>query len=311
MSQSTKQAHYVAGIDGSPEAIAGAKWAVARAKQSDAKVTLVCAYALASYSAAALDGGFAVPDDSALREGAKRAVNEAAEEIKEETGFEVETRIEVGDPSSLLVEISKSVDLIVLGSRGNVGVADRLLGGVSAALPGYAKCPTVIVPPHKSGKPFTPVERIVVGTDGSDVASNALKQAVAEAIAWDAKLTAVTAIPITSGVGFMSWLPTAVNRPEIVADVKRGLDKAIAEAVDGRQVDVSGYALDGSPAALLTEFSTAVDMVVVGTRGRGGFAGVLLGSTSQTVLEHSTCPVMTVPSRLRDKEDPTGDWERR
>lgn len=307
----TTKAHFVVGIDGSSEAVGAARWAVARAGQTGAKVTLLCAYALASYNASALDGGFAMLDDETLREGAQRAVDEASAQIKEETGVEVETRVEPGDPTTVLTDASRRVDLVVLGSRGRGGVADRLLGSVSAALPGRAKCPTVVVPQHKSGKPFTPVERIVVGTDGSEVASNALRLAVSEALVWDAKLTAIAAIPISSGVGFMSWLPAIMNRAEIVDDVKQGLDKALKEVVDGRSVRVSGHALDGSPAALLTEFSTAVDLIVVGSRGRGGFAGLVLGSTSQTVLEHSTCPVMVVPSKLENQQRMMDAWERR
>lgn len=306
----TSKEHFVVGIDGSSEAVAAARWAIARAGRTGAKVTLLCAYALASYNASALDGGFAMLDDETLREGAQAAVDEVAAQIKEETGVEVETRVEPGDPATVLTDASRQVDLVVLGSRGRGGVADRLLGSVSAALPGRAKCPTVVVPQHKSGKPFTPVERIVVGTDGSDVASNALSLAVSEALVWDAKLTAIAAIPISSGVGFM-WLPTIMNRTEIVDDVKQGLNEALEKAVDGRPVRASGHALDGSPAALLTEFSTAVDLIVVGSRGRGGFAGLVLGSTSQTVLEHSTCPVMVVPSKMENQQRMMDAWERR
>ena len=61
--------------------------------------------------------------------------------------------------------------------------------------------------------------------------------------------------------------------------------------------------LDGTGAQLLTEFSTAVDLVVLGSRGRGGFAGLLLGSTSQAVLHHASCPVMVVTTRCKDDDD--------
>ena len=90
------------------------------------------------------------------------------------------------------------------------------------------------------------------------------------------------------------------------------MDKAIAEAVGDRGINVARHALDGSPASLLIEFSTAVDLVVVGTRGRGGLAGVLMGSTAQTVLGHSTCPVMVVPSTHLGKAGQIRpSWERR
>ena len=93
---------------------------------------------------------------------------------------------------------------------------------------------------------------------------------------------------------------------------REGLDNAVDAALDGRQRKVARHALDGSPSSLLIEFSTAVDLVVVGTRGRGGFAGILLGSTSQTVIAHSTCPVMVVPSAHHDvSPDPSQEWSRR
>lgn len=303
----------VVGVDGSDEALQAVDWAAQRAKRTDGKVIVVCAYAIASYSASALDGGLAVLDDEALRYGAERVVEDAEKRVKDQAPeIKVETAVEAGDAVSVLTEMSREVDVVVLGSTGGGGFADRLLGSVSSSVPAHAKCPVVVVPPHKSGKPFTPVRRIVVGVDGSEVASTALKKAVCEAIAWDAELTVVAAVPIAMGGGGMAWMPTAVDRQSLIKDIRSSLDKAITEAVDGRDLEVARHALDGNPAALLTEFSTAVDLVVVGTRGRGGFAGMLLGSTSQTVLNHSTCPVMTVPSKHREKSpSPTQSWERR
>ena len=203
--------------------------------------------------------------------------------------------------------------MIVVGSRGGGGFADRLLGTVSSALPAHSKCPVVVVPRHTSGKNFTPVERIVVGVDGTDQPSCALKRAISEADLWDARVTAVSAVPIAVGPSVMTWTPTGVDHSALLAQVREGMDAAITAALDGKDVHVARHALDGSAASLLIEFSTAVDLVVVGTRGRGGLAGVLLGSTSQTVLGHSTCPVMIVPSAHLG-EGTTAvhtEWERR
>lgn len=56
------------------------------------------------------------------------------------------------------------------------------------------------------------------------------------------------------------------------------------------------HVMDGAPAAVLTEFSTAVELVVVGAKGKGGFAGMIMGSTSQSVLAYSYCPVLVIPN---------------
>ena len=213
----------------------------------------------------------------------------------------VTSSLETGDPAGVLVDLSSEAVLSVVGTRGGGGFADRLLGTVSSALPAHAHCPTVVVPRHTEGAEYTPVKRIVVGVDGSDSARKALKCAVVEAEAWGAELTAVAAVPMASGAGALAWLPAAVDRDQVLADVRSGLDRAVAEAVEGHPgVTVRRHALDGNAAQLMSEFSTAVDLVVVGSRGRGGFSGLLLGSTSQGVLSHAACPVMVVPSRTRD-----------
>lgn len=300
------------GVDGSKESLAAVEWAADRALRSHATLHVMCTYAIASYAAAALDGGYAVLDDEALRQGAQQIVDEAVDVARSRGVEDVHALVRPGDPAGILIEMSREVSCVVVGSRGGGGFADRLLGTVSSALPAHAHCPVVIVPRHTSGKAFTPVERIVVGVDGSDVASSALKKSVAEAERWGARLTAVSAVPIATGGSMMSWLPVAVDRSALLDDIKESLDKAVDSALEGHDLTVARHVLDGSAASLLIEFSTAVDMVVVGTRGHGGFAGVLLGSTSQTVIAHSTCPVMVVPSAHRDREpDPSSAWERR
>lgn len=300
------------GLDGSEESLSAAKWAADRVAKGGGTLTLVCVYAIASYSSVSLDGGLAVLDDQALQDNAQKVVGDAKKTL-EGVGISITTQVEVGDPAAVLTELSRECDLIVVGTRGHGGFADRILGSVSSALPAHARCPVVVVPPHMSGQPFTPINRIVVGVDGSEVASTALQKALDEAELWDADLTVIAAIPIAAPVtAGLSWIPTTVNHEELIADIRASMDKSIAKAKDGRDIRTTQHALDGSPAVLLTEFSTAVDLVVVGTRGRGGLTGMLLGSTSQAVLHHSTCPVMTVPSRHRDKQSgSTMSWERR
>ncbi len=114
-------------------------------------------------------------------------------------------------------------------------------------------------------------------------------------------------MPIPTGIG-LGWVPDAIDRREVLADVQTALENTVTEAVDGRDVRAKMHALDGNAAALMAEFSTAVELLVVGTRGRGGFRGLLMGSTSQAVLHHAACPVMVVPARVANPDegfDPT------
>lgn len=302
------------GVDGSPESLGAVDWAVARAAREGWRVHILCAYSLPSFTAASLDGGYAALDDTAIRAGAQAVVDEAVARAQA-VGVAVTSSLETGDPAGVLVDLSSDAALAVVGTRGGGGFADRLLGTVSSALPAHAKCPTVIVPRHTTGTAFTPVKRIVVGVDGSGSAHKAVRRAVREAEAWDAELTAVAAVPMSTGTGALAWLPAAVDRQQVLADVRAGLDHAVAKALEGHPgVTVRRHALDGNAAELLAEFSTAVDLVVVGSRGRGGFAGLLLGSTSQAVLSHAACPIMVVPARAKDDDSAVTrssvPWER-
>jgi nucleotide-binding universal stress UspA family protein len=301
------------GVDGSAASLHALDWAAAQARTHGWAVRLVCSYSLPSFTAASLDGGYAALDDTAIQEGAKAVLAEATQRVSS-MGVPVSAKVLTGDAAGVLVEMSHTVRLAVVGTRGRGGFADRLLGTVSSALPAHAYCPTVVVPLREAGKALPddapipaprPVQRIVVGVDGSPQAEHALRYAIGEARAWGASLTAVAGVPVGSMSGVLAWLPAAVDHEQVLRDVTEGLnvvvDRALADVPD---LAVRRIALDGTGAELLTEFSVATDLIVVGSRGRGGFAGLLLGSTSQAVLHHSDCPVMVVTNRCQ-KDEPT------
>ena len=299
------------GVDGSTASLYALDWAAAEAERRGWRLHLVCAYALPSFAAASLDGGYAALDDSAIQEGAAAVLAEASARVSGR-GVAVTAKVHTGDAAGVLVELSREARLAVVGTRGRGGFADRLLGTVSSALPAHAYCPTVVVPlrdndgqqlPEGAEIPPVPaVRRIVVGVDGSPQAERALRCAIDEARTWDAQLTAVSGVPVGSMTGVLAWLPAAVDHEQVLSDMAEGLDVVVDRALAsqppaGRAVTVRRFALDGTGAELLTEFSAASDLVVLGSRGRGGFRGLLLGSTSQAVLHHATCPVMVVSSR--------------
>lgn len=297
------------GVDGSTPSLHALDWATNQAARLGWPVHLVCSYSMPSFTAAAFDGGYAVLDDKAVHEGAEAVLAEARERVTQ-AGVESTASVATGDAAGVLVELSQDAGLVVVGTRGRGGFAERLLGTVSSALPAHARCPSVVVPfraAQHTGKgepgpeledelmPIPPLRRIVVGVDGSPSAALALRHAIEQARLWDAELVAVTGVPVSVGAGLLAWLPSAVDHDAVLADVAAGLD-VIADQAEAQNpgVSIRRIVLDGSGAELLSEFSAAADLIVVGSRGRGGFRGLLLGSTSQAVLHHSQCPVLVV-----------------
>ncbi|MHA7133473.1 universal stress protein [Oerskovia turbata] len=301
------------GVDGSAPSLHALDWAAAYARQVGWPLHIVCSYSLPSFTAASLDGGYAALDDTAIQEGAKAVLAEAVQRA-EGAGVTTTAAIATGDAAGVLVELSKDYGMVVVGTRGKGGFAERLLGTVSSALPAHSRCPTVVVP-LKSGADdagelpaVTPLKRIVVGVDGSPSADIALRHAIRQARAWGAELVAVAGVPVGAGAGLLAWLPASIDHQQVLDDVTEGLNVIVdRHEAENPDVSIKRIVLDGTGAELLTEFSTASDLIVVGSRGRGGFTGLLLGSTSQAVLHHSACPVMVVTKRCEDEKATAGD----
>jgi nucleotide-binding universal stress UspA family protein len=266
------------GADGSETSTVAVLWAADEARQLGWRLRVV------------------VPATMVVRRSAGAVLDATVRRIGSDD-LEIVATVENGDPGGVLVELSRHAGLAVIGTSRGGGLLAQRLGSLAMSLPEYARCPTVVVPVREGRDVLGRVRRIVVGVDGSDSARAALVRAVDEAEAWGARLTAVCGVPMATSTGLPSWLPPDLDREAILADVKAGLDRAVSDARAGHDVVVRSHALDGSGAALLAEFSTAVDLIVVGTRGRGGFAGLRLGATSRTLLHHSACPVMVVPTR--------------
>jgi nucleotide-binding universal stress UspA family protein len=139
------------------------------------------------------------------------------------------------------------------------------------------------------------MDTIVVGIDGSPAAAAALAWAVDEARVHDARLHVVYAWNISPLV-YAS--PYAVQATEGLLEAEREAATTLAttalEGVDTSGVDVQHSVLEGLPAETLLEAAENADLLVVGSRGRGGFAGLLLGSVSQQCAQHAKCPVVIV-----------------
>lgn len=184
----------------------------------------------------------------------------------------------------------------MVGSRGLCGFKSLLVGSVSDQCLRHAHCPVVVVrpatepaEPGRAGKR----ERIVVGVDGSATSQRALQWALDMARPTHAEVEIVHSwVPPVDGVPLT---PAFAFDPQMAIETaNRTVDEAIA-AADATGVEVVRTVVCGGAATVLIEAAHAADLVVVGSRGRGGFAGLLLGSVSHQVAHHAPCHVVVVP----------------
>ncbi|MCA4134201.1 universal stress protein [Arthrobacter sp. M4] len=306
----------VVGVDGSDHGQCALVWAAREAQRRRRPLHIVTAYSVPIFAASGLDGGYATVDDSVIREGAEAIVRQALDKVST-YDIDVDASVENGDASGVLLEMSETAELLVFGTRGRGGFVGRLLGSVSSALPAHSKCPTVTVPlicaprlgettedrhvkaeQAKAGK--RDVEQVVVvGVDGSEQARVAVLEAAEQAQRMGLPLRVLCAVPQYSGS--LAWVPAPLDREALFADIKVQMDAGLAwikSHFPGLPIETR--LVDGSPVEVLIEASRNVELVVLGTRGHGGFAGMLLGSTSDGVLHHAKGPILVVP----DRDDP-------
>jgi nucleotide-binding universal stress UspA family protein len=143
------------------------------------------------------------------------------------------------------------------------------------------------------------VQRIVVGMDGSEGSLEALRWAAQEAEHWGASILAVQAWEFTP---LIVATEAPIDLAQIRSDTEEYLERQIREVFADSQVDVQRRVVEELPARAILDIAEAedADLIVVGTRGRGGLKGLLLGSVSQKVATHATCPVVVVPAPAED-----------
>src|SRR6185312_2640325 len=212
-----------------------------------------------------------------------RAVRVAADTRPD---VEAESQVEIGAPIEVLSSEARRAQLLVLGDRGLGEVAGLVLGSVAVSLAARGACPVVVVRGERAGADGP----VVVGVDGSPVSEAALGFAFDAAAARGVDLVAVHA-----------WSPTAIDE-ELASFVEwdaSAESAVLAERLAGwghkhPQVAVRRTVVrDGAVRALVTA-SAGAQLVVVGSRGRGNAAGLLLGSVSHGVLHGAHCPVAIV-----------------
>jgi len=140
--------------------------------------------------------------------------------------------------------------------------------------------------------------RIVVGVDGSQGSKTALKWAMGQARLTGATVEAITTWqdPAQYGTAY-GWTAVAFEGDTYATTMVKVLDDTVAEvaAQMSHPVTVLAQVVEGHPAEALLRAAAGAEMLVVGSRGHGTFAGIMLGSVSQHCVQHAPCPVVVVP----------------
>jgi nucleotide-binding universal stress UspA family protein len=281
----------IVGADGSEHSLRAVEWAAEEAARRGLPLRIVHAVAPWLYD---------TPVDPRL--GAVRKwLLTSGEEVVEEAiataracdgDIAVEGEAVPGGAARALLVEARDATMIVLGSHGVGTVAGLLLGSTALQVVAHAPVPTMVV------RRLEPAVRreIAVGVDGSAAGEAAVAFAFEEAGLRKARLRAihVWSDPDVAGTGEMMPL---VYDPQIVAeDQIRRLGESLAMWREKYpEIQLVSEVVHGRPVRILAGASTRADLLVVGSRGRGGFAGLVLGSVSHGLLHHAHCPLAVVP----------------
>ncbi len=271
----------VVGYDGSGDADRGLEWAIDYARVHDLPIEVFSAAGDLEY----LPERTSADIDALVERWRARA-----SATLEESGLtEWRTTTDPGKVVPALLEASDGAPLLVLGAQGHSRIGGMLIGSVSQHLTRHASCPVVVV-----RGPRTDRKRIVVGTDGSEVSAKALEFAFQHAELVGATVVAVHGVAVSALNG-----PFDVAVAPSVAAELSAAEQLLAETVAASRqehpdVPVELLALPVPAVRALADASSRASLLVVGTRGLGGFMGLLLGSVSGAVLQHAECPVVVV-----------------
>ena len=297
---STSTTHTIAvGFDGSPPAAAALDWAALEANRTDAILRIISVVHYPGMPAGTLESVPILPA-SLLKRAHELVAGAALRARKVLDAARVETQIVLGAAAEALVTATGSVQLLVVGNRGRSELASTVLGSVSFAVAAHAHCPVIVV--REGAVVVGPEHAVVVGVDGSPAGDRALDVAADLAAHAGAPLRIICAwdLPAADSWAFSYW---GTASPESDwARTQHDVAVKIANAATDRALShhrglvAISEVKRGLAGMALTAASNSAGLVVVGSRGLGGFAGLVLGSVSHHAIHGCSCPVMIVRS---------------
>lgn len=287
----------VVGYDESPEATSAMSWAASQAAARRLQLKVVYAAnppALLPWTSAA-----SLPSTSVLQHSAAKVARQGAERVRQDhPQLQVRSEGVVGSPAAELVMSSQTAAFVVVGHRARSGPISSL-GSVSFALGAHARCPVVVVQ-GATARAVGPEHPVVVGVDASRSSLRALEFGAATAAAAGADLVVVSA---WSSPEREPWMRDLWVEPAKAADLLAAEYESAASCVRAAvslahelhpELTTVVRTPEGRPAEALLAESTRAGLLVVGSRGHGGFAGLALGSVSRAILRQAELPVAVV-----------------
>jgi nucleotide-binding universal stress UspA family protein len=209
--------------------------------------------------------------------------------------LEVTAEVSPLKPSIALLDASEGAACVVMGAGGRAPALGAFLDSTFLEVAAKAACPVVVVRQFPEIGVVRP--GVVVGADGSEISSEAIGYAFAQADDRQLPLTVVHLL--TSDLN--TARVRAASTSELAAITEQEQARAAQEVAGWAEkypdVRVNRHVLRGHPVKALVDHSRGAELLVVGSRGRGRFAGILLGSVSRGVLQHAHCPVAVVRTR--------------
>jgi nucleotide-binding universal stress UspA family protein len=269
------------GVDGTGESQVALRWAVEAAEGRGVPVRVVRAYLDEASRWPAIGAEGYVPPPMPLDK-FQHELDGAVRYARDRLGYDGGSGwLANSDPSTALLTEADNAEMVVVGTRSRNKMSAAVLGSVATSVASKAPCPVVVVRGERRTGP------VVVGTDGSPDSEEAVAFAFEEAARTGQKLEVV-----------YCWQPQA-DHHESIESTHGLLTNWLAESLEAYRdkypwVKVRASILEGRASSQLIALSDSASLVVVGSRGRGGVAGLLLGSVSQSLLHHADSPVAVV-----------------
>ena len=280
----------IVGVDDSPPSKVAVDWAARDAARRGVPLKLV--FVLTPPVVTAFPDVPMPPSYQQWQEGEGAKLLErtlaTAQEAAGDARLEISTELMSGPAVPVLADLSTDAAMIVVGCHGRGALARTLLGSVSTGLVHHAHCPVAIVHDEDPLMPHPSQAPVVVGVDGSPASEHALEIAFEQASFRGVDLVAVHAWSDSGVFEFpgVDWTTMQAMGEETLSERLSGWQERYPDVLVRRVV------VADRPAHQLLEQAESAQLLVVGSHGRGGFAGMLLGSVSTAVVHAARMPVI-------------------